>query len=145
MEVNNLLLPNELVELISQGKWELPDNPNELERLTGVNNFIFLAPFNMSLETKNSHDLINRGLGYAFNLRSSKKEGNPILDLEALDVDLSVMIAIDLNENILCLDYRSNPENPRVVGLITEKLRWIEVAPDFKSFAVAIGLMENDS
>ena len=80
-----------------------------------------------------------------YGMASSKKVGGDIEETFTLDVDNAVCIALNSEEDLVYLDYRLNPDNPRVLvseWTDGEGLRWHVIAPDFETLARKLGLIE---
>jgi hypothetical protein len=80
-----------------------------------------------------------------YGLASSRELGHSITELETLDVDLAIMIAVNWDEEAISLDYRNNMQCPTVM------LSWWPestpraashkvIAVDLEEFARLIGL-----
>lgn len=145
--VNNLPLPTLMIELINQGRWKRPDDTKRLELVTKIPesyNLDFLSIKYMRFESENLDHLINdEKASNLYNVASSKKLEKPIVDLSILDVDMSILFAINSFEDSLCFDYRYSLTNPKVVaGLfgIEKSKKWVVVAENFEIFAEKIGL-----
>lgn len=143
--VDELPLPIYLVELIKQNRWGLPVDAARLKKVTnysGNTEFDFLAPENM-IRVNRLVDLIDDPeIAYRFGHASSQKLGHAIIDQTMLDVDLAVIIAMNWDEESICLDYRSDINNPTVVFSQWTATRtiWQTVAPNIEEFANALGL-----
>jgi hypothetical protein len=75
-------------------------------------------------------------------LVSSKRSGEVITDRKKLDVDKAIVIASELSDDIICLDYRFDVNNPPVVIMDWARTEWAVLAPNFDAFAKGIGLLE---
>ncbi|MEM9953092.1 MAG: hypothetical protein AAF846_15925 [Chloroflexota bacterium] len=71
---------------------------------------------------------------------SSKYRGEPITDSGILDIDKAIIIAGNISDDILCLDYRSNPPSIVAIDWLDQKFRTL--APDFETFAKGVGLID---
>jgi hypothetical protein len=63
-------------------------------------------------------------------------------DVGLLDIDKAVVIAINTDEDVICLDYHLNHEEPCVVTSIWGKgrvIRWHIISPNFREFAQKLG------
>jgi hypothetical protein len=147
MEINGLPVPKLLQQLIEQGRWKRPADTTILEELTGsrqAKEFDFLDVDGMRRETS-SEDLIgNSDMARIYGLASSERSEAPIADPAVLDVDKSILIAVNWNEEAIGLDYRTSNANPRVVVSYwpsnTRPAKWKVIAPDFTSFVLQLGL-----
>ena len=143
--VDELPLPKYLVELINQNRWGQPIDANQLKHLvnySGNTKFDFLAPENM-IRANQLTDLIdNPETAYRFGHASSQKSGHAITDQTILDVDLAVIIAMNWDEEAICLDYRTDLNNPTIVFSHWTETRtvWQTVAVNIEEFANALGL-----
>ncbi|MCP4539578.1 MAG: methyltransferase domain-containing protein [Chloroflexi bacterium] len=146
VNVNGLLLPKLLLDLLEQGRWKRPCDTTVLSQLTGsehADDFSFLDVDGMRRETNSEHLINDEKLAHIYGLASSKRKGIPITDPTILDVDNSVLIAINWEEEAICLDYRTSYDDPRVVVSVWEgnqPARWKVVAPDFSSFVSRLNL-----
>jgi hypothetical protein len=146
MNVNGLPLPKLLLELLEQGRWKRPSDTTALSQLTGsehAEDFDFLDVDGMRQETDPEHLINDEESAYIYGLASSKRKGTPITDSTILDVDNSVLIVINWEEEAICLDYRTSYDDPRVVISLWESnqpARWKVIAPDFSSFVSQLGL-----
>jgi hypothetical protein len=76
-------------------------------------------------------------------LRSSLRMGKEITDTRFLDIDKAIIIALNWDEEAICLDYRSSMDKPRVVASCIDNDRigqWKVIASDIETFTKAIGL-----
>src|SRR5262245_47077780 len=139
IKVNDLPLPQYLVELINQGRWKKPDDVSALKALTGIADFSFLAVDFMNRETTGVEQKVsNPKFADIYGLASSKQRGAEIEESSIVDVDCSVLIAINLDEGVIFLDYRANRDEPRVVVSVRDNKRGCRykiIAPNFESFA----------
>ena len=74
---------------------------------------------------------------------SSSQTGQEVTDPETLDVDMAITIAENWDDEMICLDYRSSFDNPRVLFSGDDSgpsVRWKTIAKDIKSFADYLGL-----
>ena len=143
MEVNNLSLPLYLLELINTGKWEKPENISILSELTGVQRpeyFSFLLPDSMERETKGAYSLVKSGHGYIYGIYSGNDLSSSSHNNDFLDVAKMIIIAVNLDEEVICLDYRDNPDEPSVVLSVYPPtsegvVQWKVLAKSFREFA----------
>jgi hypothetical protein len=146
MYINGLPLPKLMLQLIEERRWRNPPNPVVLEELTGiekVREFEFLDVAGMQRETARSHLIDDGRLALIYGLASSKLEGKPIADPTVLDVDKSILVAVNQDEEAICLDYRTSYDDPRVVVSVSENnqpVRWKTIAPNFTSFVSQLGI-----
>jgi len=144
MKINGLLLPEYLVELVSQGKWQKPIDHTKLSLITGSKkaaDFSLLSPESMESNTRQCYHLIDKGFGEIYRIASSSRSRQPINDDPGiLDVDFGVLLAINWDEEVISLDYRRSVDMPCVIAMVEPFEKWNIIAPDFKSFADQIGL-----
>lgn len=80
-----------------------------------------------------------------YGLASSARLGRAISNSRLLDVDLAVMIAVDWDEEAICLDYRGDIEVPSVTLSYwpddQSNAHHRKIADNFNEFAVEIGLV----
>ena len=146
MEINGLPLPQHLINLISQGLWKCPTDTKALRQLTGSkssSDFDFLGFEMMKSENKTDRLVEDPKLAKIYGLASSARSGKEITDTNLLDVDKAVFIALNWDEEAICLDYRSGREKPRIISACLEgrqSANWKIISPDIESFTAAIGL-----
>ena len=145
IQIDGLPLPAYMIELISLDRWITPDNTTVLRQFagfTGNTNIHLLKVENMVRVNQLTHLLEDPETAQIYGFASSIQNGNEILDEEMLDVDKAIMIAMNWDDEAICLDYRHSLKNPCVVSGIVEHNRiiWKKIANDFKSFADHIGL-----
>jgi hypothetical protein len=125
---------------MAAGRWKEPSDVSRLAEITGAElptNFSFYGSRAMIRETRGNIGLWKGGYGKIYGLASSrdKQAANP----ELLNVNLAVIIAGNLNEEVICLDYRENRGRPKVVcGTWTDSrgfCQWKVIAPTFDAFA----------
>jgi hypothetical protein len=149
-EINGLLLPPYLLELAEQERWQRPADMTALLKLTKSRDADFRFYGIESLTRDNQWDGFFKEpdtdppITHIFGLASSSRAGHDITDVKWLDTDKAIMIALNWDEDAICLDYRLDPQNPRVVASYYDEVdagyRWKIIAPDFQSFAELIGL-----
>ncbi len=141
MKINNLPVPKLLQELIEQGHWKMPKDLTVLKKITeseNISNFNVLDFDGMQRESSFDHLIDDQKIADIYGLASSKRLGKTITNTEILDVDKSILIAVNWNEEAISLDYRTEYDDPRVMISIWEddqKMRWKMIAPKFTSFA----------
>jgi hypothetical protein len=144
MEVNGHVLPQKLADLLQQHRWNTDINNQKLnEVITGSSRFDFLDIDSMRRESDVSHIITNEKIARSYGLESSMLSGKSVDDIEILDVDNMVMIALNWDEEPICLDYRESQENPRVMICSWDDAagaRWRILAQDFDSFLQLVGL-----
>ena len=146
MKINGLLLPQHLITLVSQGLWKRPSNTDALQKLTGCKScheFDFLSFESMKRESNPTHLIEDDKLANIYWLRSSLRMGKEITDTRFLDIDKAIIIALNWDEEAICLDYRSSMDKPRVVASCIDNDRigqWKVIASDIETFTKAIGL-----
>lgn len=148
MLINNLPLPQHLIDLIAEGRWKTPDDKALLRQVTGNPDLnptdFFLRP--TAIERENAANILlaqDEAMCRIYGLDSSNRTGKPITNPEILDVDKAIIICCSYDEDAVCLDYRASMEEPQVVastGEGSEPLRWKVIAPNFKHFAEQLGL-----
>jgi hypothetical protein len=75
-----------------------------------------------------------------FGLGSSVRTGAAVPE-PRLDVDRAVVVALTSGDGLICLDYRDDPERPRVVvsDWTAGPVRWRVVARDVEEVVARIG------
>ena len=147
MEINGHKLPDELYELIKdKERDELP--------FIGMASLQYLVPSDVKVTggffggmRLNNVEDIKRDtywehildIGDAYSIASSKFSKKAITDLHILDVDKSLNIAGNHDEEIIALDYRVNPLDPRVLGSFHPP-QWVLLANSFAEFMKKIKL-----
>lgn len=145
IRVNGLPLPPLLVEMLETGRWKPPQNSSRLRELLDwkrIDN-AFLNIEGMERETAAGHRLYEHGYADLYGLDSSKRKGVSEVEDTFLDVDKSVLIAMNYDEEGIFLDYRRNPDNPSVVASFdydNGRFRYKTISPDFFSFVELLGL-----
>lgn len=88
-------------------------------------------------------------IGRLYAYDSSKYAGHKITEDHILDVDKFVVIAYNMDEDVIALDYRFNPDEPRVMAteypdnyVPPPNPKWKEIAPNFETFARNIGFIK---
>ncbi|WP_328718591.1 hypothetical protein OHT52_03260 [Streptomyces sp. NBC_00247] len=147
--VRGLPLPARLTSLIERGLWQHPGDavlaevvPWFEDPLAFVRNPEQMMYASMSLDM-----FADDPYSDYFRVGRGSRSDAP-LDLPWLDADQAVLIAITRNpgdDGALALDYRTDPDDPRVVGTDfwtddTDLCRWRVVAPAFSAFAGRLGL-----
>lgn len=144
MRVGEFQLPEELVALIEAGKW--PRNLHEanqqnLRSLAPEERIQLLAPEECRLF------LYYPPFGTAASILSREEVGGFYRRFGAVDQivpEATVEIGdFGLGSDApIALDYRNGPTEPRVIRLLwaTGGNRWVEMAPDFRTFAEVLGL-----
>jgi hypothetical protein len=133
--VNSLDLPPLLLELIEGNKWCLPDDQSIFDELFDHHSGVtFYSTSQMEMETSSWLSLSVHGS----NLRGAPDPENSPGDIEP---SLTVLIG-DIGMGLdspFALDYRTSVLSPRIVHFRwhgpNEFSRWVEIAPDFHSFA----------
>lgn len=155
--INGRILPELMVSLIQDGTWndQWEISVATLQKLVPKSKTVKFpvnllpieemrreSEFNKDFQfwEKDGYDwLENVGQHYAMD--SPSRTGHSITDDAVLDIDSSVVIAVDYAENMICLDYRPNSNNPRVIALIETPTEWVVIANNFEEFAENIGLI----
>jgi hypothetical protein len=155
-------LPLLLCQLIEEGKWhplqELPRKEfYSLLNEAGVRQFPVVMIDVQEMNHDGLVDLYQEGKTWIrsqeeleeqekiYGMASSKKVGTDIEEIFTLDIDNAVCIALNTDEDLVYLDYRLNPDNPRVLAsewIDEEGNKWRVIAPDFETFARKLGLIE---
>jgi hypothetical protein len=153
IEVNGHQLPSLLVKLIEEGKWGDRQilSADVVNKLLGK---LGLLPIelDMAKDDIQAKDWSKFGgsaekrprMFEIYGLASSKESGYQIENELLLDIDKAIFIAGNNDEEVICLDYRENPAEPRImIGLWNKtNANWHTIAPDFETFARELGLME---
>lgn len=148
MNVNNLSLPSYLVELINAGRWKKPENITHLVEITGVQrpeDFSFLLSDGMERETNSGYSIVKNGEEFIYGIYSSSESNSLAQSSGFLDVAKLVIIAVNWDEEVICLDYRENSNEPSVVLSIYPPtsegtVQWKVLAKSFREFAEKLNL-----
>jgi len=130
-------LPEYLIYLMESNLWVAPKDQAILFELIGSLgdiNFRFLNISEMASYVEQNRFLIDEGFGDNYGIQSSKLLGHPILDSKILDIDLSIVIADNHNEEAITLDYRNSIEVPRVMAQVGDDDNWKIIANSFEEF-----------
>jgi hypothetical protein len=138
MIVNGLPLPRELIALITAGWWRCPTHLAGVDRLFPDRGELCLYSVGL---------MQSESAGFPV-VWSTMWLGEPDPEHPPGDIDPRRMVIIaDLGigyDQPIALDYRLSLESPRVLTLQWSarghENRWIEIAPDFETFARLIGL-----
>jgi hypothetical protein len=145
-KVNGLQLPSLLVSLMEAGRWVHPGDSvigAAIPFLHGPVDFLDLNVF----RGKSFPMFVDRRLGDTFREARGHRLGKRV-ELPWLDAARAVYIAVsrhDGDDLTVALDYRSDPEDPRVVA--TEWVggcEWRVVSNSFTEFAWSLGLITDD-
>lgn len=145
--VNGLSLPDALVSLIREKQWTRPQDFRMLGEVTGMahpDQLDFLSVKHMIAETQALIELYRDGFGATYGLTTTGA-GDGLSHM--LDVNRAVVLAVNDDEEGMCLDYRVSVEAPQVVSGTwvgegsDERVVWKTIAPDFETFARKIGLL----
>jgi hypothetical protein len=136
--INDLPLPDDLLRLISEDRWKEPSNQAQMDAWFPDRDRVMLYPLGL-MERANSH-----WRGETSELFLGEPDTmHPPGDIEPLRSLVIGDIGIGFDQPI-ALDYRDSMESPRVVflRLYTNSIQahWIELAPDVRTFAEALGL-----
>jgi hypothetical protein len=148
MQVNKLPLPSYLVELIESGRWKKPDNILVLSEMTGVQRpegFSFLSIDGMERETNGGYFIVENGQGNIYGIYSSRDSEESLHHADFVDIANSIIIADNWDEEVICLDYRENQNDPSVVLSIYPttnegSVQWKMLAKNFREFADRLNL-----
>jgi len=149
MEIYGHKLPDELYALIKdKGRDDLPFiSLATLRRLVPedvevygcfLGGMHFYGVEGIERESQPTH-LLEDDMARLYAIGSSKRTGKPITDLHILDVDSALSIAGNHDEEVIALDYRVDPLNPRVLGSFHPK-DWVLLADTFAEFLEKIEL-----
>ena len=143
VEVNGLVLPPRLVFLLATGAWKTPVDPGWwTSRRPGTNagDVEFLSFRGIRFETESIVGLAKAGDLPQFGMFISKFLGKPV-ELPLLDVEKAVMIAAQIGDSAMVLDYRRSAFHPQVLETDwTASCQWRVIAPSFDAFADMLGL-----
>lgn len=132
-----LPLPQQIQDAIDNGTWDLPDDPERIERVftQAPSPEAKLYPISgMISETKAWANESEEQLAYYGG------PGSDAVGYLTLDPRKSVLIG-DLGFELpIALDYSVSPEHPRVLYLPSTAPGWIEIAPDVPSFLERLGM-----
>lgn len=170
VEIKGFKLPPLLVRLMEEGKWvfngqitlemlirlyEGTGIPLDIDGLAmlGIQEMKDEEEHWKSFDKLTDEEFIEHDVQlYEMGLIYGKRPGYEITDSRVVDLDFAVTIALDSGGEAFYLDYRENPDNPRVMTMVnvyhTRKKEtdpfeeWREIAPDFETFARKIGLVE---
>lgn len=145
MIVNGLKIPTRLVELIEAGRFKCPADVTVLAEITGAGDaegFGFASLEGLTRGTAAEIELQKQPYGHLYGLTASSDPNAP-RDLDLLDVDRSVPIAGNYDEEQIALDYRENLDEPKVVCNTpmpnSKPARWRVIALTFDEFADRLG------
>lgn len=144
MHVNGHRLPALLTHLLENGRWHAGNAAQALWTATGFDpraSLCFLDVPGMSRETKGARSVADSDQASHYGLMHTRaRDLNPGF----LDAAQLVVIAVDRDENIICLDYSQNPEMPSVkcsqYPAGCGSVQWHEISLTFETFASIIGL-----
>lgn len=141
-----------MCKLLKSECWRIQLTVEELEKAFGVlplEEFDFLTLEGMQSETNAAKRLLNESDSLeTFGIDSSQRAGSTITAPEILDVDASVLFAVNWADEAIALDYRSSPTEPRILLSVypkssqPEKTRWVELASSFEEFARRIRIWD---
>jgi hypothetical protein len=151
LTVNGLLLPRLLASLYEAGRWVHPGDAvlaAAIPFLQGPVDFLDLGTLSRIRIPPGARGYMtaDRPCGETVREVRSSRSGVPV-ELPWLDADRAVYLAVARLEGddlIVALDYRSDPDDPRVVA--TEWFgggrgcEWRQAAASFTAFARALGL-----
>jgi hypothetical protein len=149
MVVRGLPVPGLLVQLMAARQWQHPGDVLQNVIPWFEDPLIFLASVSQMERESRSLDLFadDPRLSELFRVVRGDVRAEPV-ELPWLDVERAFFIAVNRmpgDDVALALDYRSDPEQPRVVASDVwsdpRLYGWRVVAPTFSSFAAAVGLL----
>lgn len=142
--MNEHRLPALLMHLLEKGRWHTGNAAQALWTVTGFDpraSLLFLDIPGMSRETAAARSIavLDQAPHYGLMHRRGADLNPGFLDAAQL-----VVIAVDRDENIICLDYSRDPEMPSVkcsqYPAGCGSVQWNEISLTFESFASLIGL-----
>jgi hypothetical protein len=139
VRVNDLPLPQALVVCITSGRWKTVPEHQAISPTVKFTSASLLTPDRMECETRLLKHLLATGLGEAYSLDDSALTGQPIEQVDRLDLTKAVCLGDTGPDEPFCLDYRVSETNPRVVYLGSGP-GWEIIAPDFETFAKQLGI-----
>ena len=147
MIINGLPLPTTLCRLLETRTWRLPEDTAALQMLTGVetpDDFTFLDFDGMARETAAAHSLAaDPTTARLYGLKPVAGSARLVVDEPLLDTARAVMIAVNWDEDAICLDYRETAAPSVVLSAWNDhagNATWRRIAVDFDEFARRIGL-----
>jgi hypothetical protein len=130
IEIRGFKLPPLLEKLINDGKWVTNYDisiriPQDILQAAGINDPVVVLLCGLN-------ELRHHNTKAAWDDMAS----------ENYDVAKVVLIAYNQEDDIVCLDYRFNSNNPQVVIWDWVDEKWRVIAPDFDTFAQKSGLVK---
>src|SRR5258708_6664157 len=146
MMVNGLHLPERLLELVKARRWKRPADTRILAKISGAakpQDFTFLNLKRIPAETGGMVSLWMEGHGNYYSLTSFSDPDRSV-DPGLLNVNRAILIAVNWDDEAICLDYAENLDVPRVVCGIwpedRERCQWKIIADTFEAFVEQLGL-----
>ena len=146
MQVNGLELPERLIQLTKSRRWKRPADTHVLAELTGAakpEDFTFLNLKRVAAETGGMLSLWREGHGNYYNLTSAN-DPDRSTDSRLLQVERTVLIAVNWDDEAICLDYRESLDEPKVVCGTwppdPEPCQWKVIAETFDAFVEKLAL-----
>jgi hypothetical protein len=153
MEIRGLPIPPLLEKFLNNGVWNNKRSitiPRAMLDPLGIKYDVQVRLYDLeTFKAENTEESLNPNYtddGYKLiefmaARASSKREGKPITDPKKLDMDKALVIASEWSDDIICLDYRFDVNNPPVMVMDWAKKEWAVLAPNFDVFAKGIGLL----
>jgi len=149
MEIHGHTLPDELYMLIKRGlpifircdviRKILTSNMEDKGEI--FDDVPLLSFEGIKRESEWDRLLKHENLTDIYRIGSSRHRGEPITEIHTLDTDQALLIAVNLDEEAIALDYRIDPINPRVLGSFAlTGWKWILLADSFAEFAEKVNL-----
>ncbi|HLY25499.1 MAG TPA: hypothetical protein VKQ72_04105 [Aggregatilineales bacterium] len=146
MNVNGLQLPERLLELAKARRWKRPADTRLLAEITGAakpQDFTFLNLKRIAAETGGMLSLWREGHGNYYSFTTSSDPDRPT-DRRLLNIERAVLIAVNWDDEAICLDYGENLDAPKVVcgtwPVDPEPCQWKIISDSFDAFVDQLGL-----
>jgi hypothetical protein len=99
----------------------------------------------MERETNGGSFIVENGQGNIYGIYSSRDSEESLHHADFVDIANSIVIADNWDEEVVCLDYRENPNDPSVVLSIYPttnegSVQWKMLAKNFREFADGLNL-----
>lgn len=145
--MRSIQIPNEIKSLMERGLWKAKDNcelGKELKKDFNWGDKIGL--FN-NLEKNDAGLLTTSEIDQIKNIYGTYRTGdrNDEKSLDWIDANKAILIAVNYDEESICLDYRFSKSNPRIVATYFEALpkrngRWKKIAKDEDELIMKLGI-----